>query len=338
MSRRANPTTVGAFVLGAMVIALATVIYLGSVRVLSDEETFVLYFNESINGLAEGAPVKFKGVPIGTVSDIRIRYNQPDFSSAIPVFIRIDATRLQRDLGIEFDISSEAQLAEALRDGLRGRLQLDSLITGQLFIELDYFQPAPSDFELEQETLVGPLALSEIPTIPSVFAEFGAEAEDIIAKFSRIDIETINTELITLLRQLNTTLETLDLPELREAFFVTLEDLRYNLDQAEVPILAEQVQQTLEDFRALALDLRRVAPRASDQWDNLVEDARVTLDDVSRAAAALEATTGDDSALNVELQLALTEVQRAARAARELLQAVERNPRLFLTGRRNPDE
>ncbi|MCD8483512.1 MAG: MlaD family protein [Verrucomicrobia bacterium] len=97
MRKPANPTYIGIFVIGATVLGIITVLFLGSLNLFTSTRTFVIYFEESINGLNQGAPVKFRGVPIGRVSDIRIRFNQPPESFKIPVFVDIDARRLERN-------------------------------------------------------------------------------------------------------------------------------------------------------------------------------------------------------------------------------------------------
>ena len=68
MSAKANPVTIGLFVSLAFLLAVLCVVYLGAASAFRDNTTFILYFEDSVNGLSEGSPVKFKGVPIGKVS------------------------------------------------------------------------------------------------------------------------------------------------------------------------------------------------------------------------------------------------------------------------------
>ena len=108
MSTRASPAVIGAFALGAIALAVGLVIFVTSLKLFSQEETFVLYFNESVNGLSIGSPVKLRGVPIGRVSDVRINWNQVD-DSVVPVLVSIDLTRLSSRLGASLNLEDDGE-------------------------------------------------------------------------------------------------------------------------------------------------------------------------------------------------------------------------------------
>ena len=87
MSKKANSKLIGIFVLGALILIIAGILVFGSGKFLEDKDTFVLYFDSSVNGLNVGAPVKFKGVQIGEVTRIGLELHLEDIAFRTPVFI-----------------------------------------------------------------------------------------------------------------------------------------------------------------------------------------------------------------------------------------------------------
>ena len=136
MIRKPNPKVIGAFVTGAEVLFFGMIFFFSSSSLFSRNEQFILFFDQSVNGLTVGSSVKFRGVPIGAVERIMIRVEgqRPD-STAIPVIIKIDQDRLDRDLGGVSQTFEPEAIMSAIRRGLFAQLTLESLITGQLFIE-----------------------------------------------------------------------------------------------------------------------------------------------------------------------------------------------------------
>ena len=140
---------------------------------------YVVIFEESVKGLAPGAPVEFKGIQIGTVTDIRLEYDLDTHEVVIPVWIDIQQQLLTGDTG------SDASFAAVVRRGLSAKLQSGSLITGSLFVELGMFS-APDTVAL-QDTDRG----MQLPSVPGEFTELSASVNEIIAKIKRLPLEEL---------------------------------------------------------------------------------------------------------------------------------------------------
>jgi len=159
VSRRANPKLVGGFVLAAIGLAVAAALVFGSFTVFEPTRKFVVFFQGTVDGLAQGSQVLFRGVPVGKVVDIGIRYDPRDSSFAIPVIIEIRP-------GVIAKYSPPATLsAEGVKrlidEGLRARLETSSLVTGQQVVQLNFFPGSP--VELAQTDL----PYYQLPTLPS---------------------------------------------------------------------------------------------------------------------------------------------------------------------------
>lgn len=333
MSRKANPSAIGAFVLLGSLLAVITVIYIGSVRLFSQEVRFLLYFKESVNGLSVGSPVKFKGVTIGRVSDIKINYNQSSSVSGayIPVFVDIDFSKVADDRS-STQLSDWEFFSREIRKGLRGRLQLESFITGQLFVELDYFAKQGEDFKRIQAEVIE----REIPTVPSIMAELGASTADVVAKITAIDFQGISSELRDALRALNTTVSAIDSEKWNRAVLDAAEQVRVSLEGVRLKETTDRLNQLLEDFSGLAIELERGAGPLFEDL-GLVSDQLVeSLAQADKTMEHIRSIAAEDAGLQRKLIETLNELKSASRAARELMEFLERNPQSLLTGRKSP--
>jgi hypothetical protein len=143
MSRRPNPTRIGLFLLGALIIVIIGTAILASATWFQQRTMFISFFPESVNGLADGAPVKFQGVPVGTVKAINIRIDQRDNSFQVPVEFDIDLRRLTTPNGTYVNLADTVVLRQQIAKGLRAQLQMQSLLTGQLYVDIDIRPPKP---------------------------------------------------------------------------------------------------------------------------------------------------------------------------------------------------
>src|SRR5437867_6603282 len=135
--RRANPAIIGGFVLGAVVLVVAGVMILGSGKLFTATIACVMYFEGSIQGLHEGAPVNFRGVKIGSVTDIKMQFDPTNLNIRIPVFAKIPKSSLE--ILHESASTPQEALADLVRRGLRAQLQTEGFLTGLLFVQLDIY-------------------------------------------------------------------------------------------------------------------------------------------------------------------------------------------------------
>jgi paraquat-inducible protein B len=318
-SKRASPTLVGLFVLGALALAVAGVVVFGSGKLFRRTERFVAVFSGSVNGLSVGAPVKFRGVQVGSVSQILLSLpgmTLPELR--IPVFIEIDQTTAER-LGAMVNPADPTTLAALIEQGLRAQLQLESIVTGVLFVELDLFPNAPAIFYLPRDS-----GYLEIPTQPTLLQEASQTAADLVAKLRDIDFEGVMTSIRDAARGVS---ELTDSPELRQG----LTSVRETMVSARSTLAT--ANQTLAELRP------RIAPLVG-RVDGGVVRLQQTLERLDRTLGAVETTltgfntlTDPRAPLVYQATTTLAELSDAARSVRQLADYLDRNPNAILTGR-----
>ncbi|MFO8173484.1 MAG: MlaD family protein [Longimicrobiales bacterium] len=153
MSIRANPTAIGLFMIGAIILIFIGVGTLASTTWFRTEATFISFFDESVHGLESGAPVKFQGVPVGSVTELLIQIDERDKTFQVPVRFEIEIERLTTQAGGFIQLDDPEVLRQQIANGLRAQLQMESLVTGLLFIDLSYRSDAEPP-ELESRHLI----------------------------------------------------------------------------------------------------------------------------------------------------------------------------------------
>jgi len=307
MASRANPAVIGGFVLGAIALAIAGLVVVGGGKFFQHRQFWEANFDESIKGLAIGAPVTFRGVKVGSVTDIRVVVNRnvsPDKVTTdvmrTPVFFEISADRIADTAGNEVRFEKDAAGVKRLIEfGLRAQLELQSLVTGQLGINLDFHPGAP--MKLTGVSLKYP----EFPTVPSTMAALGRSLDDLnlneVAQDIRQTVKGIerlvnSPEVKKIFVSANATLARVDTlaanadskiaklgPALEKATATlnetldTIRVLTQNVNSQTVPA----VSQTLQDVGQLA---RRIESET-------VPGANQFLGDASQVAKRLDAET-----------------------------------------------
>jgi paraquat-inducible protein B len=169
MSTRANPSAIGAFVIGGLALAIGAIMVLGGGRFFRDSSTYVMYFDGSVSGLRIGAPVEFRGVKVGEVRDIIGTVNE-ELEIQIPVFVQFGGDRLRPTTAGGRITDTEEAIPIMIQRGMRAQLELQSLVTGQFYIELDFHPDTPARF-------LGDGVHREIPTIPSAMSQLASRIQ-----------------------------------------------------------------------------------------------------------------------------------------------------------------
>jgi paraquat-inducible protein B len=330
MNKRISPAMIGAFVLGAVALIVIAILVFGSGRLFRQTRTFVLYFDNSVNGLRAGAPVKIKGVEIGSVKDIRFQLEK-DTELKIPVIIEIDLEKFSSrgaTQAAETAMDREALRRVIVDRGLRGQLEMESLVTGLLFVALDFFPGTP--INLVQRT-DGKYRYPEIPTLPTTLEQAKDAATRIMTKLEEIDFKGL---IASLDEAVNGIKRTVNSPEL-EATIRSLKQTMPKIDEAVLSI--RDLAVTLNDSsKSLAANLEQTSMDARvslKEADEALKQAVATMKRAEAAVTNIETLTDLDSPVNYELVKGLREVSAAARSLRLLANYLERNPRALIFGR-----
>lgn len=333
MSQTVHHARVGAFVIVGLLSLFFTAIYVGSVRLFGNEVEVLFYFNESVNGLSVGSPVKFNGVPIGKVSDIYISYDQDSTieDSYIPVFAKIDLKRIHRDLGVDpkIDFHDPDQLDAQVLGGLRVRLEMESIITGQLYVEMGYFAKPGDPFIIVQDSG----EYLEVPSMPSTLAELGASASSVLAELATLDVRGISEALQGTLVTLEDRLSNIDTAVWNANIVAMTENLEKATAGLEIKPLLDELRVTNETLGSLLSGASAAIDPVLGGYHALVLNGQDTLKAVGRLTDNLNGLVEGREHLADRLDDTLLEMRESAKALRELVDYLERNPSALLTGK-----
>ena len=329
MNKKISPAMIGAFVLGAVALIVIAILVFGSGRLFRQTREFVLYFDHSVNGLRVGAPVKIKGVEIGSVKDIRLQLEEDVHK--IPVIIQIDLKKLTRrgaTVAAETAVDPEALQRVIADRGLRGQLDMESLVTGLLYVALDFFPGTPINLVQKPG---GDYDYREIPTLPTTLEQAKGAVTRVISKLEEIDFKELGANLQATLKGVNRTVNS---PEI-ESVLRSLARVMPKVDQAVVNI--RNLAGTMDDkVKILADDLQHTsgdARLALKQAGDALKQTQETMKRAEGAVTNIETLTDLDSTVNYELVKGLRDVSTAARSLRALTDYLERNPRAPIFGK-----
>ena len=323
MNKKISPTLIGAFVVGALALLVIAVIAFGSGQLFRHSKEFVLYFDGSVNGLHIGAPVKLKGVEIGSVKNILLQIEKGMKVNKIPVIIQIDLEKLTSRGATGAEAMDPKAFKEIIDQGLRGQLQTESLVTGVLYVGLDLFPAAPLNLVQKPD---GDYKYPEIPTVPTELEQVQDTVTRIINKLEEIDFKAM---INSVTKASDGVSQLVNSPALKS--------ILQSLDQ-DMP----QLREAISDFRRftatatnnvgnVSADLRQTLTVAQ----STIEQFAATMKEAQATIVSVRATIDPDSPAFYELTKSLREVSGAARSLRVLANTLDRNPQALISG--NPE-
>ncbi len=324
MSTKANPTVIGVFVLGAILIAIGAVFFFGSADLFAKKQTYVSYFAQSVSGLQTGSNVKFKGVNIGKVTRVLLGVgkDQPVYAK---VFYQIDQTVFDRDFGgtSKFNLFDVEGTKKRVEQGLRVRLDFESLISGQLYMALDFVKdPAPftyhdnpSDYALE------------IPVQPSDIEAIVSNLTKAISNLGNVDFLAISKDLQSLILSAKDGIDSLKLAEVGDSLNHLVNGPELKGALTSVKAAFDQMDVTLKKFQS------ELDPITANLNPTL-EEAKKTMAQLEDATHQLDRMLSSNSSFRYQLDSTLSQIGSAAVALQRLSEFLERNPNSILFGRK----
>ncbi len=326
MSQKADPFKVGSFVVAGVMLLVIVVLVLGSGKLFRHEVPFVLYFADSVNGLVVGSPVKFKGVSIGTVKRIQVALDPDRGIQYIPIAIEVDNDLIRSALGESLDIDQQEFVRTQVARGLRASLEVESFLTGRLYVQFDYYTNAPPPVYVQK---AGPHL--EIPTISTGLSEF-------IRSLERVDLPGLSRQVSEVLTALSEVVSKAKLGEISDRLSGALEAVESLARSPEVRHTIRSLGDTSDEARRLFAELRREIQPVAGGVTNVTSSATQTLEQLQSTLVELRQTLSPESPLVAELNRTLEEFAETARAIRRLSESLERNPQAILTGRPPPEK
>ena len=262
-------------------------------RTYAVKERFLLRFAGSVRGLAVGGPVMLRGIRIGQVLDIQLKFDPDKLEFFIPVLVEIEPDRIAI-VGDEWTLPDGAKLEILVEKGLRGQLKSGSLLTGALFVDLDFHPEAgPAAMTMQGSYPV-------LPTVPAPLDEITSKLNRILAKVEEFPLEQIG------------------------------KDLQQTLAGANTIVNSTELEHTLSEMEASLVQIRQVATSLNTQIEPelaaAIRQTRVTL-------KATENIVAENSPIYVETQRMLQELSTAARSVRVMTDYLERHPEALIKGK-----
>lgn len=323
MKNKISPAAIGMFVMAASIIAVAAVMVFGAAKFFSRTENFISFFSESVNGLDVGAPLKYKGVKIGKVEGIFISSSKNIKESSVSVVYSIDIDQLRRKTGTDFKDYSD-WMDEQIAEGLRAKLNYQSIVTGMLYIELDFIADKGEKYDLKY----GGTRFKEIPAAKSGLSELAKGFEKTMADVAKIDFAGIGQNVHSAIVKVNEKLDAIDAKAISDNAVSALkgvDDLVRNRDVAEA---IKKLDVLLSDSDALVNDARAELKNFSSSGASLA----ARLDEVLRNVNSVVAP---QSPLRYQIAVLEKTMNDSMSYISNFTDYLQRNPNSLLRGKDN---
>ncbi len=287
-------------------------------------EYYVLHFEDSIRGLSVGAPVEYKGYKIGEVADIKMEFSARYLNFSTPVLVAIEPERIGLTDGGYTNRNEDSVLKYLVRNGFRAQLRTGMLLTGQLYIDMDFYPDAAYVEIIDSEPY------QELPTIRSSINELPDRMASVLKELDKVPWSKLGNEILDTINQLNQIVRSDEVRQSMANLEASLENIASvsaKLDKMiqSKPLTqsAESLQKSLENIEALTASLN----------GQLNEDMVGMLSQGQKTFKAAENLIDENSPMMTELSDMIRELSQAAKSINELVDYLERHPDSLIFGK-----
>lgn len=317
MSRSANPLAVGAFILGSLLLTFLLLLFFTGSSWFSNRDNYVLLYDTSIKGLNVGAPVTIKGVKIGQVTDIRASIYGASTGVLNTVTIEIEPDLLERSGN-----AKPAPLNELVERGLRAQLRLQSLLTGLLYVDVDFHPDKPAQFKNVKTRY------AQLPTTPT-------DLEQLTRDLEAIDVNKLGQDLQQIVGGVNQLVNDPSVQHLARDLSATVAAMRTAAN--DVSVAANDFNQRFKPLASnandLVITLNNDLPQLVKKLDRTLLALEQASQSVNRSSANIEFLTSDDSPMLYRITTAAGSIDSAADRLRTLSELLEREPQALIYGK-----
>ena len=303
MASKTQKTAVGAFVIGGLLLFAVGIAALGGGRLLSSAMEYVLYFDGSVSGLQIGSPVVFRGVPLGSVTRIALEARPGEAGPSIPVYVRLKEDAFEGVGGAPTAELQRETFRRMIQGGLRARLQMQSLVTGQFRIELDFAPGTEAVYHSATPDM-------EIPTLPSPI-------DQLQRRLASLPLAEMAVSADVSLRALAALLGSGRIETALESFTGAFAAMRASF---------ARLDSLMEETRPAVQRLNTTLGAASGELPPALERFRLAMEHVERVTRTAGAVLHPASPVMEDLRRMLREATAAMSSLRSVADTIERNP------------
>lgn len=335
MSARANYFTIGLFTIIAFAIGIAAVVIFGSGVLRKETYPFVITFENSVNGLRSGSKVKASGIEIGVVKDVLLYADLEGGHTYAPTIIELDMEKLAYSTGLSVEEMEVVEFFDTeISKGLSGRLQIESLVTGTLYIEL-HFSEDGEGFILDDERF------SEYRAIPSVaggLEEAKWRSLRLLENLASADLAGLAADLRDGINEMRSELKAMRLTVFSSEMTAAASEVKTFFGREDLATAIRELSFSLESLRGLIEKFEGSSGSVAERIDGLSSQLERTLREVEGAASNASQMMDPSSLLYTQASESLEEVYELSRALKDLVEYLERNPSALLKGRAPENE
>ena len=300
----------GVFVATTLTILTVVLFLLGGRKLFQPKFTFETYFDESVSGLDIGAPVRFRGVPLGQVSEILT--SAAMYEKDVPIGRRREyiVVRVKINFSADEVRQMERDVGDMVRKGLRAQTKLAGL-TGQQYLAIDFLDPASAPalpFEWTPRHIY-------LPSAPSLAGQIIEKAQTFLAGLNEADVQRLSRNLNTLVVDLDRKVNEVPVAELAASAQTVLHDASATFGRIDRLLADGHIQQTLRNLDSASARIDSLLAEGGDV-DRLVKD-------IDQAAQRADALLGDNQ---YDVRAIVQDLRTTSANLRSLSDSVKRYP------------